>query len=176
MGRYRTNIDEEQAIEYLKNEIIINKEKYNEIEKKGEPTGYGTMHDIYKLNIYEYTIILNLIDKLKDMLENNVHYIRCEKCGCEVRTKKRQKYCDKCRIIIRNIRSKEYQLNLSDEERKEKHRIAIKKYREKHIEKIKEYQKQYRQTETYKQAQKKYREKHKEEIKEYQKQYRKNKK
>ena len=62
--------EERDAIEYLENDIVMNREKYKEVERKGEPTGYGTMHDIYKLNICEYSIILNLIKKLQTKIDN----------------------------------------------------------------------------------------------------------
>ncbi len=105
MNRYNLSLEEEQAIDYLKNDIMMNREKYKEIERKGEPTGMGTMHDIYKLNICEYSIILHLIDKLQDMLNHKVHYIKCIKCGCEVRVKRSDaKYCKKC--LKRNRREK----------------------------------------------------------------------
>ena len=124
--KYRFNVDEEQAIEYLKNDIRMNREKYKEIEAKGEPTGYGTMHDIHKLNICEYTILLNLIDKLKDVIENKVHYIRCSECGCEVGTKRSDaKYCKKCS-------SKQWYKNLSEDkkkERREKAKLSMRKIR-----------------------------------------------
>ena len=80
--------EERDAIEYLENDIVMNREKYKEVERKGEPTGYGTMHDIYKLNICEYLIILNLIKKLQTKIDNKdkminemVNYIEEMECS-----------------------------------------------------------------------------------------------
>ena len=124
--KYRLSIEEEQAIDYLKNDIVMNREKYKEIERKGEPTGYGTMHDIYKLNICEYATILHLIDKLQDIIENNVYYIRCENCGIEMRVKRNDaKYCKKCS-------QKLWYKNLSEDKKKqraEKSKISMQKIR-----------------------------------------------
>ena len=128
MMKYNYSLEEEQAIEYLKNDIKMNREKYKRIEAEGGMTGYGTEHDICKLNIYEYATILTLIDKLKDMLENSVHYIRCSECGIYVRTKRSDtKYCKKCS-------RKQWYKNLSDEkkkERAEKSKISMRKHRKK---------------------------------------------
>lgn len=48
--------------------------------------------------------IINLIkeqEKEIDCLKNHVHYIKCQKCGIEFRTKRSdRKYCKKCAELV----------------------------------------------------------------------------
>lgn len=64
--------------------------------------------------------------RLKDIIENKVHYIKCSECGCEVRTKRSDtKFCKKCS-------SKQWYKNLSEDkrnERRKKAKIGMRKIR-----------------------------------------------
>lgn len=55
--------EEKKAIEYLKYKIEDNRKMLREYEESGNAIGYGTMTDIYKGAICNFTILLNLIEK-----------------------------------------------------------------------------------------------------------------
>ncbi len=65
-------------------------------------------------------------NKLQDIIENKVHYIKCENCGIEMRVKRSDvKYCKKCS-------QKLWYKNLSADKKKqraEKSKISMQKIR-----------------------------------------------
>ncbi len=64
--------EEKKAIEYLENEIKQNKYAIHKIESNNDSlgtTGYGTMHDVYKIKNCAYLIVLNLIEKQQKEIE-----------------------------------------------------------------------------------------------------------
>ena len=64
--------EEKKAIEYLENEIKQNKYAIYKIESNNDSlgtTGYGTMHDVYKIKNCAYLIVLSLIEKQQKEIE-----------------------------------------------------------------------------------------------------------
>lgn len=104
----------EEAIETMQNWIDYEKKNKDKINKADE------------LILVQETILKEL-----DCLKNHVHYINCQKCGIEVRTKRNdRKYCKNCAKLVSN---KEWYKNLTEEQkakRREQSKINMRKLRE----------------------------------------------
>lgn len=114
-------MDIEEAIKIMQHWIDYEKKNKDKINKADE-----------LIEIQE-TILKELENKNKeiDCLKNHVHYINCQKCGIEVRTKRSdRKYCKNCAKIVNN---KEWYENLTEEQRmkrRDQSKLSMRKLRE----------------------------------------------
>ena len=107
-----------------------------EFKKNGYSMLVMKYGDRNKANLKLENALENLIKRYKelekeiDMYKNKVHYVECEECGKEVRTKRSDtKFCEDCR----KIKSKNWYSNISQEKRKEraeKSKLSMKRLRE----------------------------------------------
>ena len=113
---------------------VINslEKEYKKLEEEG-----NILFPLYKQQAKTFLNIINRLEKENDILKNHVHYIKCQKCGIEVRTKRSdRKYCKKCAELLNKKNNKDWYENLTEEQRmkkREQSKLSMRKLRERRI-------------------------------------------